>query len=46
MTDLSACGYGIYGNKIKFEEYNVPQTRHRLILFIIVEQLNGERSNK
>ena len=33
MIDLYACGYGIYGNKIKFEEYKVPQTRHRLILF-------------
>jgi DNA (cytosine-5)-methyltransferase 1 len=33
MTDLSNCGYGIYGNKIEFEKYSVPQTRRRLILF-------------
>jgi len=33
MTDLSNCGYGIYGNKIEFEKYSVPQSRRRLILF-------------
>jgi DNA (cytosine-5)-methyltransferase 1 len=33
MIDLSNCGYGIYGNKIEFEKYGVPQSRHRLILF-------------
>ncbi len=33
MTDLSNCGYGIYGNKIEFEKYSVPQNRRRLILF-------------
>jgi DNA (cytosine-5)-methyltransferase 1 len=39
MTDLSNCGYGIYGNKIEFEKYSVPQSRRRLILF-------GVRKNK
>ena len=33
MVDLSNCGYAIYGNKIEFEKYGIPQTRHRLILF-------------
>lgn len=33
MIDLSNCGYGIYGNKIEFEKYGVPQSRHRLILY-------------
>ena len=33
MIDLSDCGYGIYGNKIEFEKYGVPQSRRRLILF-------------
>lgn len=33
MVDLSNSGYAIYGNKIEFEKYGIPQTRHRLILF-------------
>ena len=35
MSDLSRCsehGYHIYADKLKFEEYGVPQTRHRQIL--------------
>ena len=35
MTDLAKCsdhGYRIYADKFKFEEYGIPQTRHRIIL--------------
>jgi DNA (cytosine-5)-methyltransferase 1 len=35
MKDLASCskqGYHIYADKFKFEEYGVPQTRHRQIL--------------
>ena len=35
MSDLANCseyGYHIYADKLKFEEYGVPQTRHRQIL--------------
>ncbi len=30
--DLIACGYRIYPNLYKFEEYGVPQARHRVII--------------
>jgi len=44
MVDLSNSGYGIYGNKIEFEKYGIPQTRHRLILFgIRKDQFNKIR---
>ena len=35
MGDLANCsknGYRIYADNYKFEEYGVPQTRHRIIL--------------
>jgi len=35
ITDLASCspyGYKVYADKFKFEEYGVPQTRHRQIL--------------
>lgn len=30
--DLIACGYRIYPNLYKFEEYGIPQARHRVII--------------
>lgn len=30
--DMIACGYRIYPNLYKFEEYGVPQARHRIII--------------
>ena len=35
MGDLASCsknGYTIYADNYKFEEYDIPQTRHRIIL--------------
>lgn len=32
MKDLKATGYKIYPNLYKFEEYGVPQARHRVII--------------
>lgn len=35
VTDLASCspyGYRVYVDKFKFEEYGIPQTRHRQIL--------------
>ena len=35
MGDLANCskhGYTIYADNYKFEEYGIPQTRHRIIL--------------
>lgn len=32
MKDLRAAGYKIYPNLYKFEEYGVPQARHRVII--------------
>ena len=35
MGDLAGCskhGYRIYADDYKFEEYGIPQTRHRIIL--------------
>ena len=35
MGDLANCskhGYRIYADNYKFEEYGIPQTRHRIIL--------------
>ncbi len=31
-SDMAACGYRIYPNLYKFEEYGVPQARHRIII--------------
>lgn len=30
--DMIACGYRIYPNLYKFEEYGIPQARHRIII--------------
>ena len=30
--DMVACGYRIYPNLYKFEEYGIPQARHRIII--------------
>ena len=35
ITDLASCspyGYRVYADKFRFEEYGIPQTRHRQIL--------------
>jgi DNA (cytosine-5)-methyltransferase 1 len=32
LTDLKACGYKIYPHLYKFEEYGIPQSRHRIII--------------
>ena len=39
QEDLKACGYRIYPNLYKFEEYGVPQARHRMIIIGIREDL-------
>ncbi len=40
--DLIACGYRIYPNLYKFEQYGVPQARHRMIIIGIREDLPYE----
>jgi len=42
MEDLKAAGYKIYPNLYKFEEYGVPQARHRVIIVGIREDLPYE----
>lgn len=42
MKDLKAAGYKIYPNLYKFEEYGVPQARHRVIIVGIREDLPFE----
>ena len=32
LNDLCACGYNLYPHLYKFEEYGVPQARHRIII--------------
>ncbi|MCR5694157.1 MAG: DNA cytosine methyltransferase [Clostridia bacterium] len=32
MNDLRGCGYRIYPHLYKFEEYGIPQARHRIII--------------
>ena len=39
QKDLKAAGYKIYPNLYKFEEYGVPQARHRVIIVGIREDL-------
>lgn len=41
-TDLRNAGYKIYPNLYKFEEYGVPQARHRMIIIGIREDLPYE----
>jgi len=42
QEDLKAAGYRIYPNLYKFEEYGVPQARHRVIIIGIREDLPYE----
>lgn len=42
MNDLKAAGYKIYPNLYKFEEYGVPQARHRVIIVGIRKDLPYE----
>ena len=42
QEDLIAAGYRIYPNLYKFEEYGVPQARHRMIIVGIREDLPYE----
>lgn len=42
MKDLKEAGYQIYPNLYKFEEYGVPQARHRVIIVGIREDLPYE----
>lgn len=39
LTDLQAAGYRIYPHLYKFEEYGVPQARHRVIIVGIRQDL-------
>lgn len=40
LNDLHACGYRLYPHLYKFEEYGVPQARHRIIIIGIREDLD------
>lgn len=42
QNDMKAAGYKIYPNLYKFEEYGVPQARHRVIIIGIREDLDYE----
>ena len=42
LTELEECGYTITPNLYKFEEYGVPQARHRIIIVGIRNDLNKE----
>ena len=42
MSDLKHAGYRIYPNLYKFEEYGVPQTRHRIIIVGIRNDLDAQ----
>lgn len=42
MTDLKESGYRIYPNLYKFEEYGVPQARHRMIIVGIRDDIPYE----
>lgn len=37
QEDLKTAGYRIYPNLYKFEEYGVPQARHRVIIVGILQ---------
>lgn len=40
LQDLRDCGYNLYPHLYKFEEYGVPQARHRIIIVGIRNDLN------
>lgn len=40
LADLKNCGYNIYPHLYKFEDYGVPQARHRVIIIGIRDDLN------
>lgn len=40
LHDLECCGYFIYPHLYKFEEYGIPQARHRVIIVGIRKDLN------
>ena len=42
LSDLRQAGYKLYPNLYKFEEYGVPQARHRIIIVGIREDLSVE----
>jgi len=42
LSDLKRAGYRIYPNLYKFEEYGIPQARHRVIIIGIREDLPYE----
>ena len=42
LQDLKDCGYRLYPNLYKFEEYGIPQARHRIIIVGIREDLPYE----
>lgn len=42
LSDLKACGYDIFPNLYKFEDYGIPQARHRVIIIGIRNDLNLE----
>ena len=42
ISDMKAAGYRVYPNLYKFEEYGVPQARHRVIIIGIREDLPYE----
>ena len=42
LNDLHQAGYKIYPNLYKFEEYGVPQARHRIIIVGIREDIDAE----
>lgn len=39
LQDLNECGYRVYPNLYKFEEYGIPQARHRVIIVGIQKDL-------
>jgi len=42
LSDLKSCGYKLYPNLYAFEEYGIPQNRHRVIIVGIKEDLPYE----
>lgn len=42
LSDIKAQGYRVYPNLYKFEEYGIPQARHRVIIIGIREDLPFE----